>query len=195
MKIGYARVSTDDQSAALDQQLAALKAEGCNPKRIFIDRASGATRDREGLAKAIAQLREGDTLVVCKLDRLARNTADMLDLVGEITKEGASFKSIAEPWCDTSAAGELMLTIFAGVAAFERARMKERQREGIDRARNGAERRADGRLKYAGRVRSVDRGEVLKLLGEGIGPAEIARRAKCSRQTVYRIRDEAQSVK
>src|SRR6476619_6175892 len=130
---GYGRVSTDDQS--LDVQKAALEAAACQV--IMLETASGASRDgRPKLALLLDVLGEGDTLIVTKLDRLARDTIDMLELVREIGDKKAGFKSLAESWADTtSPAGTLILTIMAGVAQFERARIRERQREGIAAAK------------------------------------------------------------
>jgi DNA invertase Pin-like site-specific DNA recombinase len=96
--IGYARVSTDGQS--LQSQTQALQGVGC--ARIFAEKFSGAYADRPQLAKAIAALGEGDTLVVCKLDRLARSTRDLLNTLDAIGKIGASFKSLNDPWADTT---------------------------------------------------------------------------------------------
>lgn len=177
MLIGYARVSTDEQN--LDAQVVELRAAGC--ERVIEEKASGKTlEDRPALQSIMSVwLGKGDTLIVTKLDRLSRRTIDMLTLVEEIGKLGAGFRSLAEPWADTtSPAGGLMLTIFAGVAEFERNRMLERQRAGIERAR------AEG--KYAGRPKTFDAGEIRSLHRQGVGPAQIARSLKCDRATVYR---------
>src|SRR5215472_4123654 len=105
---GYARVSTDGQS--LQSQTEALHSAGC--ARVFSEKISGAYSDRPQLAKALAALTAGDTLVVCKLDRLARSTRDLLNTLDAIGKAGASFRSLSDPWCDTTTPhGELMVTI------------------------------------------------------------------------------------
>jgi DNA invertase Pin-like site-specific DNA recombinase len=96
--IGYARVSTDGQT--LDAQQAALTAAGV--EKVFAEKISGVVTERKALAKAIANLGEGDTLVVCKLDRLARSTRDLLNTLDAIGKAGATFKSLGDPWCDTA---------------------------------------------------------------------------------------------
>lgn len=130
---GYGRVSTEDQS--LDIQDAALKAAGCSV--VMLETASGASREgRPKLQLLLDVLGEGDVLIVTKLDRLARDTVDMLQIVGEIGDKKAGMKSLEESWADTTtAAGELILTVMAGVAQFERKRIKQRQREGIDAAK------------------------------------------------------------
>lgn len=174
---GYARVSTDDQS--LDVQRAALKAAGC--EMIREEKVSGASREgRDELAVLLEFIREGDTLIVCKLDRLSRNTVDMLTIIQELGERGVGFKSLAEPWADTtSPAGKLMITVFAGVAQFERDRLKERQREGIDAAK------AKG--VYTGGKQTVDRLKVWQMLDDKVSKAEIARQLDCSEMTIHRI--------
>ena len=130
--IGYARVSTDGQT--LDAQQSALREAGC--ARVFAEKVSGAKTDRAQLAKAIATLGEGDTLIVTKLDRLARSTRDLLNTLAEIAQRHAVFKSIGDPWCDTTSAhGKLMVTVLGGLAEFERHLILARTSEGRQRAR------------------------------------------------------------
>lgn len=181
MLIGYARVSTEEQN--LDAQIAQLRAAGC--ERVVDEKESGAdVAGRDGLRSILRLIGPGDVLVVCKLDRLARRTLDMLQLVEEITKRGAGVRSLAESWADTtSPAGTLMLTVMAGIAQFERERMLERQRDGIDRAKAAG--------KYMGRKREIDPGDVARLRAEGLGASLIARTLRCSRQSVYRLLREA----
>src|SRR5262249_8334383 len=110
MIVGYARVSTDGQT--LDAQQAALREAGAT--RVFAEKVSGAQTDRVQLAKAIATLGAGDTLVVCKLDRLARSTRDLLNSLAAVGEAGASFKSLGDAWADTTTPhGRLMLTVLA----------------------------------------------------------------------------------
>src|SRR5438876_758212 len=117
MIVGYARVSTDGQS--LEAQHAALKGAGAT--QIYSEKISGAVTDRKALARAIATLGAGDTLIVAKLDRLARSTRDLLNTLAEIAQRGATFKSLGDPWCDTTTPhGRLMLTVLGGLAEFER---------------------------------------------------------------------------
>ena len=133
MIIGYARVSTDGQE--LDGQRAALKANGA--ERIFAEKISGAVTDRQQLGKAIAALGNGDVLLVTRLDRLARSTRDLLNILDTISKAGAKFKSLADAWADTSTMhGELMVTILAGLATFERHLIRARTDEGRKRAQD-----------------------------------------------------------
>jgi hypothetical protein len=122
MKFGYARVSTADQH--LDMQLQALRLAGCT--RIFQEQRSGAHRDRPELLRLLDQLREGDTVVVWRLDRLARSTRDLLDIVACLQERGAGFQSLAEPWADTtSAAGRMVMTVFAGIADYAESGMMQ----------------------------------------------------------------------
>src|SRR5215472_16440656 len=122
MIIGYARVSTDGQS--LEAQQAALKAAGAD--RVFSEKISGAVTDRKALANAIAALGPGDVLLVTRLDRLARSTRDLLNILHTVSKAGAKFRSLADAWADTTTPhGELMITILAGLATFERSRTDE----------------------------------------------------------------------
>jgi DNA invertase Pin-like site-specific DNA recombinase len=131
MIVGYARVSTDGQS--LEAQQASLKAAGA--ERIFSEKISGAISDRKALAQAIKALGTGDILLATRLDRLARSTRDLLNILDTISKAGAKFKSLADAWADTSTMhGELMITILAGLATFERHLIRARTDEGRKRA-------------------------------------------------------------
>jgi len=129
---GYARVSTRDQN--LEAQLDALHAAGAT--KIFHEKASGRGRDnRPSLARALEALGEGDTLLVSRLDRLARSSRDLLNVIKQITDSGASFRSLGDPWCDTTSAhGRLILTVLAGLAEFERELIVQRTSEGRERA-------------------------------------------------------------
>ena len=123
MKIGYARVSTRDQN--LDMQLQALKRAGC--KQIYQEKVSGVGRARPEFQKMMQQIRKDDVLVIWRLDRLARSTKVLLEIVEQLQEKGASFKSLGEPWADTtSAAGKLVMTFFAGMAEFERDLIRDR---------------------------------------------------------------------
>jgi DNA invertase Pin-like site-specific DNA recombinase len=131
MIIGYARVSTDGQT--LDAQHSALQQAGC--ERVFSEKESGAKTDRQQLAKAIATLADGDTLVVTKLDRLARSTRDLLNTLATIGEAGATFRSLGDQWADTTTPhGRLMLTVLGGLAEFERHLILARTAEGRIRA-------------------------------------------------------------
>src|SRR6202050_1752728 len=129
---GYARVSTDGQT--LDAQLAALTAAGAAP--VFHETASGAKTARRDLSKALRALDAGDTLLVTRLDRLARSTRDLLNILDTIAKAGAGFRSLGDAWADTTTAhGRLMLTVLGGLAEFERDLIRARTGEGRARAR------------------------------------------------------------
>jgi DNA invertase Pin-like site-specific DNA recombinase len=130
--IGYARVNTMGQS--LESQLEQLKSHGC--AEVFREKISGAKADRRELAKLVSSLRQGDTLIVTRLDRLARSTSDLLHIIQATAKKGASFLSLAEPWANTtSALGKLMLTVLGGIAEFERDLIALRTHEGRQRAK------------------------------------------------------------
>lgn len=183
MLVGYARTSTVEQDAGLEAQQRDLKALGC--EKVFAEQVSSVAR-REALQQALEFVREDDTLVVTKLDRLARSTTDLLALVGrlEARKVGLRVLSMgngAEPLDTTTATGKLMLTVLAAVAEFERGLMLERQREGIAKAKS------DG--KYRGRAPTARRqaAEVHRLKSEGVKPTDIAKRLGLGRASVYRV--------
>jgi DNA invertase Pin-like site-specific DNA recombinase len=127
---GYARVSTDGQTLAV--QDAALQAAGC--AKVYGEKVSGAKADRAELAKLVKRLEPGDILMVTRLDRLARSTRDLLNILDAIAKAGAGFKSLADTWADTTTPhGQLMLTVLGGLAEFERELIRQRTGEGRDR--------------------------------------------------------------
>jgi DNA invertase Pin-like site-specific DNA recombinase len=186
MYIGYARVSTDDQH--LDIQLQALKQAGC--KRIFQEKISGARRQRPELAKMLEHLREGDTVVVWKLDRLARSTRDLLEIADTIDKAGAGLKSLCEPWADTtSPAGRMVLTVFAGIAEFERELIRERTGTGrIAAMKRGV------RFGRPSRLTTEQMSLARRLLEEGNSAREVAKTFGVHKATIYRaIAAEAKS--
>lgn len=127
VRIGYARVSTEDQT--LDPQLDELRRVGCDP--IYSEHASGAKDDRPELAQALKALRPGDTLVVCRLDRLGRSLPHLVATVAELAKRGVGFESMAEKIDTTSAGGTLVFNIFASLAQFERQLISERTKAGL----------------------------------------------------------------
>lgn len=129
---GYARVSTDGQT--LDAQVAQLEAAGAS--KLFKEKVSGAKRDRVQLDKMLATLNAGDVVVVTRLDRLARSTRDLLNILGVVADKGAAFRSLGDGWADTTTAhGRLMLTVLAGLAEFERELIRSRTGEGRARAK------------------------------------------------------------
>jgi DNA invertase Pin-like site-specific DNA recombinase len=176
--LGYARVSTDGQDLA--QQRRALREAGC--RRLYEEKLSGARRDRPELAKLLDQLREDDVLVVTRLDRLARSTRDLLDIAERLREAGAGLRSLAEPWADTtSPAGRMVLTVFAGIAEFERALILGRTGAGREAAR--------ARGVRFGRPPSLAAEQAAlgrRLVEEGQPVREVARLLKVHRSTLYR---------
>ncbi|MDB5542321.1 MAG: Resolvase domain [Devosia sp.] len=175
-RIGYARVSTLDQD--LDLQVERLKAEGCSIVRS--EKVSGGSREgRVELETVIQFLRPGDDLVVARLDRLGRDTRDVLNIIHECEGRGA-FVTVLDPHVSTRGEmGQIILTVLGMVAQMERRFIKERQRDGIDRAKAAG-------IYQGGRSR-IDRSEVRRLRAAGLGPAAIARQMGCSRMQVYRL--------
>lgn len=177
--IGYARVSTSGQT--LDAQLEQLKAHGCD--QVFRETMSGARADRPELKKALANLSQGDTVVVTRLDRLARSTRDLLDIVHTIETRGATLKALADTWADTTTpTGKLILTVLGGLAEFERSLIRERTSEGRERAR-----KAGRHLGRPFKLTPYQREQALKMRQEGHDSAEIARILGVSRSTISRL--------
>jgi len=178
MLTGYARVSTDDQDFRL--QRAALTETGC--RRIFEEKVSGARRDRPELARLLDQIRADDVVVVTRLDRLARSTRDLLDVTEKLNEVGAGLRSIGEPWADTtSPAGRMVLTVFAGIAEFERALIHQRTSTGRVAAK--------ARGVRFGRPPKLTAEQIalgLRLVGEGTSVREAAKLLKCHHATLYR---------
>lgn len=186
MKIGYARTSTLDQVAGFDAQVRELENLGCD--KIFKEQVSSVAK-REQLEQALDFVREGDTLVVTKLDRLARSTQHLLEICSLLEEKGVAL-SITNLGIDTSnATGKLMLTMIGAIGQFEREMMLERQREGIARAK------AKG--KYKGRkptARNKSK-EILEMREKNIGATEIAKTLGIGRASVYRVLKEQKEVK
>jgi len=175
-RIGYARVSTVDQD--LEGQLSKLSSEGCSVIRS--EKKTGATREgRDELATVIAFLRPGDELVVTRLDRLGRDTRDVLNLVHECEEKGA-FLTVLDPHVSTRGEmGHVILTVLGMVAQMERRFILERQREGIERAKIAGV--------YKGGKPRLDHERMQALRTAGRTPTEIARELGCSRMQVYRV--------
>ena len=176
---GYARVSTRDQDLAA--QNAELMAAGC--AKVFREKASGARTDRPELAKVIRRLEPGDVLMVVRLDRLARSTRDLLNVLDEIGMRGAGFRSLKDVWADTTTPhGKLMLTVLGGLAEFERALIAARTGEG--------RRQAQKRGVRFGRPRKLtahQRDEALQRMAKGETQADIARLLNVSPPTISRL--------
>lgn len=178
--IGYARVSTTEQH--LDGQLEQLKAAGCS--KIYSEKKSGVDAKRVELASMLDYVREGDQVVCCKLDRIARSTQDLLNIVDILTARGVTFKILNIDLDTGTPTGKLMLTMLGAIATFEREMMLERQREGIAKAK------AEG--KYKGRVATAraKSTEVLKLLEQGQTKDAVAAAVGIGVASVYRIAKE-----
>lgn len=175
-RIGYARVSSADQD--LEIQLGRLQAEGCSIIRS--EKVSGASREGRAELETIIQfLRPDDELVVARLDRLGRDTRDVLNVIHECEQKGA-FVTVLDPHVSTRGEmGQIVLTVLGMVAQMERRFIKERQREGIAKAKQKGI--------YRGGQRRIDRNEVRRLQEAGKGPTEIATTLGCSRMQIYRI--------
>ena len=176
MQIGYARVSSVGQS--LDVQIEALKAAGAEIVRA--EKVSGTSLNgREELETVLNFLRRGDVLVITKIDRLARSIGDLLNIVARLRERGASLRTTDGMIFDDSPTGKLLLSILGVIAEFENALRRERQMAGI----------AAAKIKgvYKGRPSTIDADAIKALKAEGHGPAEIARRLRISRASVYRL--------
>ena len=174
--IGYARVSSSAQSLELQRE----QLLSANCAKVFEEKQSGTTQEgREQLSLCLDYLREGDTLVVTRLDRLARSMLDLRQIIDRLTGKGVEFKALQQGAIDTgSSNGRLMLNLLAAFAEFETDLRRERQREGIDKAKAAGV--------YKGRKPSVPKDVVKALHAEGVGPAEIAKRLQIGRASVYR---------
>jgi DNA invertase Pin-like site-specific DNA recombinase len=185
MKLGYARVSTEDQTLQL--QRPRLKEAGC--EKVFEEKISGAARKRPELERLLGEVRKGDVLVVTRLDRLARSTAELLIIAERLRDQAAGLQSLDEPWADTiSPSGRMVLTVFAGIAEFERALIRQRTEDGLRDARK--------RGVLFGRPKKMrpDQLELAQdLLKQGRSISEVARTFNVHPATIYRIRDHQAS--
>ncbi|TNC95150.1 MAG: resolvase [Stygiobacter sp.] len=184
MLIGYARTSTLDQKASIDAQVRDLTAAGC--EKVFSEQVSSVDiAAREQLALALDFVREGDILVVTKLDRLARSVAHLLSIADTLNKKGVALRILGMGIDTATPTGKLMLTVLGGIAEFEREIMLERQREGVARAK------AEGKYKGRKPTAMAQADEVRRLKTEGIGATEIAARLGIGRASVYRALNQA----
>ena len=177
---GYARVSTSQQS--LDIQIKALKDAGVKANRIFTDKASGSSTDRDGLDLLRVKVEKGDVILVKKLDRLGRDTADMIQLIKEFDAQGVAVRFIDDGISTDGDMGQMVVTILSAVAQAERRRILERTNEGRQEAKLKG-------IKF-GRRRTVDRNVVLTLHQKGTGATEIAHQLSIARSTVYKILED-----
>lgn len=177
MRIGYARVSTEDQSLAL--QLDALRQAGC--ERVFTETASAANTQRPGLSEARSHLRTGDVLVVWKLDRLGRSVKGLVDVVGALAEEGVQFHSLTDGIDTTTPHGRFFFHLMASLAQMERELIAERTKAGLDAARK--------RGRIVGRKRRMTPSKIAsaqQLLSGGMAPREVAQNLGVSIPTLYR---------
>jgi DNA invertase Pin-like site-specific DNA recombinase len=175
--IGYARVSTEDQS--LDVQLDALRQAGC--ERVFTDKAPAARAHRPGLGEVRSQLREGDILVVWKLDRLGRSVKGLVDLIGDLDQQGVQFRSLTDEIDTTTPHGRFFFHMMASLAQMERELIAERTKAGLEAARK--------RGRMVGRKRRMTPSKIesaKQLLGNGMPPREVAKNLGVSIPTLYR---------
>src|SRR5215831_14620614 len=179
MIIGYARVSTDGQT--LDAQLTSLKAAGA--EKVFSEKISGTVTDRKALGKAIAALGAGDVLLVTRLDRLARSTRDLLNVLATVAAKDAAFRSLSDPWADTTTPhGRLMVTVLAGLAEFERSLILARTGDGRARAQ------ARGvRFGRKPKLTAHQTAEAIQRRANGEALADIGRSFNVSHSTISRL--------
>lgn len=179
MKFGYARVSTTEQN--LDLQTNALKAENCN--QIFSEKISSRAKHRPELGKLLSQLRADDELIIYKLDRIARSTTELLNLLESLTNKGVAIKSLNEKWADTSTpAGKAMITVFAGFAEFERDLIRQRSQDG----RNAAIKRG---VKFGRptKLSKVQTELIIDAFESGASVKQLAESFDVGRDTIYRL--------
>lgn len=179
--VGYARVSTIDQNP--DRQIEKL--ESLNVEKLFVDKASGKNTSRPGFQAMMNYVREGDVLVICSMDRLARNLFDLLSITKELQDKGVTVRFLKEnidlsPTGETSAISKLLLSMMGAVAEFERSLIKERQREGIALAK------AKGIYRGRKPLDQTKIQEAQKLITQGVPRAKVARDLKIGRTSLYR---------
>lgn len=178
MLIGYARTSTVDQVAGFDAQVEALKAEGC--ERVFMEQVSSVA-EREQLEQAISFARSGDVFTVTKLDRLARNTQHLLEIVERLEAKDVSLKVLNLGLDTSTPTGKLMLTMLGAVGQFEREIMLERQKEGVAKAK------AEGKYKGRKPTAQAKKADVLALVATGATKEAVAKQLGIGVASVYRM--------
>lgn len=177
--VGYARTSTVEQVAGLEAQKRDLEAAGAT--KIFHEQLSSVAKTRPELNRALDYVREGDILVVTKLDRLARSVADLVSITEALRAKGVGLRILALHLDTGTPTGKLMLNLLGSIAEFERELMLERQREGIAKAK------AEGRYRGRAPTARAKADKVLAMHRSGIGPMEIARQLRIGRSSIYRI--------
>ena len=177
MLIGYARVSTQDQN--LELQMDALTKAGCN--KVFDDKVSGSCAERPGFAKALEMLRDGDTLVVWKLDRLGRSVKHLVDIVSTLHRQGVQFKSLTDAIDTNTPSGRFFFHVMASLAEMERELIVERTRAGLEVARQLGRKGGRRRKMTESKIESAR-----KLLANGVPPSDVAKNLGVSIPTLYR---------
>jgi DNA invertase Pin-like site-specific DNA recombinase len=185
MLVGYARATSADQKAGLDAQMAELHGAGC--EELFVEQVSSVQR-RENLEKALKFIRKGDTLVVTKLDRLARSIPDLVRIIGTLEEKQATLRILAMNLDTNAPTGRLLLNLVGSVAQFEREIMLERQREGVAKAK------AEGKYKGRKPTARAKSGDVIAKFKADQRPADIAKSIGIGRASVYRILNDARLV-
>lgn len=187
MNVGYARVSTGDQN--FDLQRDALLTAGCDESKIFTDKLSGGRDDRPGLAQALEYVREGDTLVVWRLDRLGRSLSHLIETTTGLEQRGVGFKSLQEGIDSTTSGGRLVFHIFGALAEFERSLIRERTNAGLKAAR--------ARGRSGGRPRALTDHQLVMakmMLGApDVSVQQVAEHFGVARSTLYRLLQAAES--
>lgn len=178
MKIGYARVSTHDQS--LDRQIDALNSAGC--ERIYSEKVSAVKKDRTELSKIFDFIREGDVIIVCEMSRLGRSLKDLIEIVERIHAAGANIISLGEPWMDTtSVQGSLIFNIFASFAQFERDLTRQRVLDGLEAARSRG--RKGGRPTVPDDLAAM----AVRMYSNSCPISDIVKAIGISKTTIYRL--------
>jgi DNA invertase Pin-like site-specific DNA recombinase len=179
MNIGYARTSTVEQGASFEAQKAQLKAAGC--EKVFCEQVSAVSPEREQLESALEYVREGDVLVVTKLDRLARSVPHLCEIGQRLDAKGVGLKVLDQAIDTTTPTGRLMFNMLGAIAQFERELIRERMLVGIAKAK------AQGKYKGRAPTARAKADKVKQLHAAGVGPSEIARQLSISRTSVFRI--------
>ena len=181
MEIGYARTSTIDQAAGFEAQKRDLNKAGCT--KVFAEQVSSVAQ-RQQLEAALDYLRDGDVLIVTKLDRLVRSMRDLMLIVDRTAAKGAGLRILSMSLDTTTPTGKLMLNVLGSVAEWERETMLERQREGIAKAK------AAGKYKGRAKTAMAKADDVVALLAAGVSPTDVVKQLRISRSSVYRVMRE-----